>query len=299
MVETSLILCSDMPPPGQRQTTSSQSILVVDDEIELLRGMVAMLSRLGYKSVDAAYDGADAWEVLHKVKYSLVITDHKMPRITGLELIARMRAEGLSQPVILMSGTMPADELNRNPGLRVDAMLTKPFSFAELTTTIDRLLHATDSLVIGKMDVLSRAGEPTTALTRGRKCPAHRILVVDDDPSCRQLHIDLLISSGYRVEAANDGAAGWEALRSHDYDLVITDNHMPRMTGIEMLENLHLTGMTVPVIMATGQLPTEEFARKPWLKPEALLQKPVTDRDLLEAISNILETDVGKGEHQE
>jgi FixJ family two-component response regulator len=71
---------------------------------------------------------------------------------------------------------------------------------------------------------------------------------------------------------------------------------MPKMTGIGMLEYLHFSRMTIPVIMVTGQLPTEEFAQKPWLKPQALLQKPVTDRDLLETISHVLGTDGGKGE---
>jgi len=82
------------------------------------------------KKVDAACDAADAWEALHVVRYDLVITDHQMPRLTGLELILRMRSANMSQPVILMSGTMPLEELYRNPDLRVDARLAKPFTLA-------------------------------------------------------------------------------------------------------------------------------------------------------------------------
>src|SRR5580658_2130632 len=66
----------------------------------------------------------------------------------------------------------------------------------------------------------------------------HRILVVDDDGDTRQLSIDILVGCGYEVEAAKDGAAGWDALQAKSYDLVITDNLMPKMTGIEMLEKV-------------------------------------------------------------
>jgi CheY-like chemotaxis protein len=286
----------DTTKPSEGQPNLSQRILVVDDEVDLRKAMIQMLSLLGSKNVDAAYDGADAWEALHKTTYGLVITDHNMPRVTGLELITRMRAEGMAQPVILISGLVPTDELERHPGLRVDAVMQKPFMATELAATVKSLLSATGSPISANDNQPSPTGEPATAPRRGQKNVSTRILVVDDNHDSRQLQIDLLTSSGYEVESASDGAAGWEALRDHDYDLVITDNHMPKMTGVGMIENLHLSGMTIPVIMVTGQLPTEEFAQKPWLKPEAMLQKPVADRDLLETISHVLGTDGGEGE---
>jgi CheY-like chemotaxis protein len=288
----------DNVPPAQRRTNSSPRILVVDDEIHIRELLLKALGHLGYESIDTACDGADAWEALHKASYGLVITDHKMPRITGLELIDRMRSQGMLQPVILISGTTPTEELNRNPGLRVDAMLPKPFTVAMLSATIEKLLPATVSPAMAKGNQLSRTGEPPIALARGQKNSSRRILVVDDDRDSRQLKIDLLMSSGYQVEAANDGAAGWEALRTYDYDLVITDNHMPKMTGLEMIEKLNASCMAIPVIMATGNLPTDEFARNPGLKPEATLQKPFTNRDLLAAIKSILGPDDGKEDRQ-
>ena len=117
---------------------------------------------------------------------------------------------------------------------------------------------------------------------------SRRILVVDDDNDVRQLSVDVLIDSGYEVEAAKDGAAGWEALQTYDFDLVITDNKMPRMTGIDMLERLRAARMTVPVIMATSHLPTHEFVGKPWLRPDATLQRPFTNDDLLETVKRVL-----------
>jgi DNA-binding NtrC family response regulator len=126
---------------------------------------------------------------------------------------------------------------------------------------------------------------------------SRRILVVDDDDDIRQLSVDVLIDSGYEVEAAKDGVAGWEALQTDDFDLVITDNKMPRMSGIELLEKLRAARMTLPVIMATSHLPTDEFVSKPWLNPDATLQRPFTNDDLLETVKRVLRADDSYSAH--
>ena len=124
-----------------------------------------------------------------------------------------------------------------------------------------------------------------------------RILVVDDDHDVRQLSVDVLADSGYAVEAAIDGAAGWEALQVNRYDLVITDNKMPKMTGLEMIEKLRSAGMKVPVLMATGSLPIREFASKPWLYPDATLQRPFSNETLVGTVKKVLHRDDSYNAH--
>jgi CheY-like chemotaxis protein len=118
--------------------------------------------------------------------------------------------------------------------------------------------------------------------------PRPRILVVDDDSDIRQFTLDILTDSGYDADGANDGADGWDALQASNYDLVITDNKMPRMTGMEMIEKLRAAYMTLPVILATRYLPRYELTRKPWLEPDAILERPFSDADLLGAVKNFL-----------
>ena len=115
-----------------------------------------------------------------------------------------------------------------------------------------------------------------------------RILVVDDNHIVRQANLALLASAGYDVDGAKDGAEGWDALQVKHYDLVLTDNTMPRMTGIELIEKLRSSPQTVPVIMATGFLPIFELNRKPWLQPDAAMTVPFSNEDLLATIAKIL-----------
>ena len=115
-----------------------------------------------------------------------------------------------------------------------------------------------------------------------------RILVVDDDPPLRLLSAAVLVRAGYHVDAAEDGAAGWKALQAEEYDLLITDNSMPKVTGVELLKMLRSARMTIPVIMATGILPKDEFTRSPELQPSATLLKPFAVDALLEVVKNVL-----------
>jgi CheY-like chemotaxis protein len=117
------------------------------------------------------------------------------------------------------------------------------------------------------------------------------ILVVDDNNYLRRLCVNVLVNAGYEVTAAADGAAGWEELQLNHYDLIITDNKMPKMTGIEMLERMRAARMSLPVIMATGYLPALVFARQPWLQPDATLERPFSDDDLLETVTRVLHRD--------
>jgi DNA-binding response OmpR family regulator len=135
------------------------------------------------------------------------------------------------------------------------------------------------------------AGAPVQA----QATPLNRILLVDDDSGVRLLHAEVLMRSGYEVDAAEDGAAGWEALNADSYDLMITDNNMPKLTGVELLKKLRFARMALPVIMATGTLPTHEFARSPWLKPAATLLKPFTIEKLLGTVKDVLRAADGNG----
>jgi two-component system cell cycle sensor histidine kinase/response regulator CckA len=115
-----------------------------------------------------------------------------------------------------------------------------------------------------------------------------RILVVDDEISIRQFTTEMLTRSGYEVDSAADGAAGWEALQAKRYDLLITDNFMPKVTGIELVKKIHAGSMNLPVIMATAIFPQEEFQSHPWLESIPTLLKPFRGTELLSTVRKVL-----------
>ena len=79
-----------------------------------------------------------------------------------------------------------------------------------------------------------------------------RILLVDDDVSLLELYAGILICSSYNVDTAEDGAAAWKSLNDHSYDLLITDNQMPRVTGLELIKKLRSQEMAMSVMLGVG-----------------------------------------------
>ena len=139
-----------------------------------------------------------------------------------------------------------------------------------------------------KDNQIPQTAEPASETLQNQTNRPQRILVVDDEPLILHLNVNGLIAAGYQVDAAEDGTAAWDALQLNNYDLIITDNTMPRMTGIQMIEKMHIAGMVVPVIMASGILPKDELAQSPRLQPVATLPKPYTAVKLLEMVKRVL-----------
>jgi two-component system chemotaxis response regulator CheY len=136
-----------------------------------------------------------------------------------------------------------------------------------------------------------------TTATPGQSSPLHRILVVDDDISVRQLNAEVLVQSGYQVDAAADGAAAWEILNTDSYDLLITDHNMPRLTGLELLKKLRAARMGLPAILISGAMPTEELSRNPSLQLAAMLLKPFSPEELLGTVEKVLRAAEGAPSH--
>jgi DNA-binding response OmpR family regulator len=115
-----------------------------------------------------------------------------------------------------------------------------------------------------------------------------RILVVEDDLLNLQFNVAALSRFGYQTRTAEDGATAWKALQANGYDLLITDNNMPRVSGIELAKKVRSAHMTLPIIIASAGVPTRELDRNAWLQPVATLAKPYTRDELLRTVKKVL-----------
>jgi two-component system alkaline phosphatase synthesis response regulator PhoP len=110
-------------------------ILVVEDEEALAIGLQHALAREGYEVV-LARDGAAAQQALRDASHDLVLLDVMLPRKSGFEVLAQLRREGRSVPVVML--TSKNEEIDKVHGLDLgaDDYMTKPFSLAELLARV-------------------------------------------------------------------------------------------------------------------------------------------------------------------
>jgi two-component system response regulator HydG len=108
-------------------------ILVVEDDKALAHIIAIMLGGPAAKSASAV----SGWEALIKIgltarPFDVVITDHRMPRMTGLQLVQRLRAKNFGGKILVLSGHLSDEVIRAYEELKVDMMMTKPFDFDEL-----------------------------------------------------------------------------------------------------------------------------------------------------------------------
>jgi len=119
----------------------SPRVLIVDDEANMRRVLEIMLARRGYRTLAAA-DGLDAWEQLQEGGIDLVVTDLRMPRLDGIELLRRLRGAGLEVPLILMTAHGSLDSALEALRLGACDYLLRPFDVEALELAIDRVFAA-------------------------------------------------------------------------------------------------------------------------------------------------------------
>jgi two-component system response regulator AtoC len=120
-----------------------KQILVVDDEANLRRVLAAQLSRDGY-DVHTAEDGEAALAFLREHHIDLVITDLRMPKLDGMELLRAALQDSPERPVVMMTAHGTID--NGGRGLKLGAFdyVTKPFDQAEVRTIVKKALRTQD-----------------------------------------------------------------------------------------------------------------------------------------------------------
>jgi len=119
-------------------------ILLVDDNANGLKARNMVLEELGYGIVTAS-NGHDALERFAPQKFDLVVTDYKMPRMDGLELIVHLRKLAPELPIVLISGFVDSMGLNEE-NTQADAVIQKSANeVSHLSRAVARLLRQQSS----------------------------------------------------------------------------------------------------------------------------------------------------------
>jgi two-component system response regulator TctD len=137
-------------------------ILIVEDDALLARGLSASLRLAGF-AVDHEADGADAAAIALTEPYALVILDLGLPRLSGLDVLRRIRAEGSDVPVLILTARDAVADRVRGLDLGADDYLRKPFEPAELEARVRALVRRGE----GKRNPLLACGALTLDRSSG------------------------------------------------------------------------------------------------------------------------------------
>lgn len=150
-------------------------ILVVEDERLLSNAICRLLSDTGYFT-DAVFNGADAFYYVEKADYQLIVLDIMLPKMDGMEVLKKMRQNGINAPVLMLTAknTIPDKVDGLNAG--ADDYMTKPFHAKEFLARVNALTRRKGELIMHELTygdlhldlnaALLRCDENTVQLTK-------------------------------------------------------------------------------------------------------------------------------------
>ena len=245
----------------------AETILIVEDEATNRELLEAILTGSEYRVIRAE-SGAAALAIATAEPPDLILLDLVMPGMNGFEVCQRLKDDPRTAavPVIAVTalGTIQAKEWAFTRG--ADDFVTKPVEAEDLRARVQAMLKVRQIrqdldrtlAYLHELEAARHAKRRATLAGLAAEAPpqpppaAPSILLVDDEALTRDFYGALLTEHGFRVFTAGTGSEGLELARRHPVEAVILDIMMPGMSGLEVLERLHVRDPDLPVIILTA-----------------------------------------------
>jgi CheY-like chemotaxis protein len=246
-------------------------ILVVDDDAPTREMVVRHLQLAGFTATQAR-DGEDALLRMRVAKPALVILDLIMPGVDGFEVLRRMRADGTTTPVVVLTGKdlESSEEAELRNGLA--RIITKG------GLAVEQIVQQAKSLLLQQREV------------QNARLP--RVLYVEDSPQNRDI-VRRYLYGEFDVIEAEDGEHGLDRAARDAPDLVLMDLSLPRVDGWEATRRLKANPAlsAIPVIALSAHAGREDQLRARSAGCIEYLTKPVEREPLIAAIRRHLKGD--------
>jgi len=212
-------------------------ILIIDAQPEFSEVLQQTLTAYGHE-VLTARSGEEGLKSAQARKPAAILLDMKLPGMTGLDTLAKLRAGFPQVPLVIVAQDITVDEESRARELGVTEVLRKGLKLDTIMAAVNHTLRV--------------AGRPPQPTPVGKQAAPATILVVDDEVEIRELVGEFLQRRGYRIKTAATGEEGLALIRQSPPDLALLDIYMPGVSGVDMLREVSKSHPSVGVIMLTA-----------------------------------------------
>ncbi len=257
-------------------------ILIIEDHETNLELTVYLLQEFGYTPLTAR-DGEEGFAAIQRERPDLVFCDIQLPKLDGLELVRRVKAdpELRSIPMVALTALAMVGDREKTLEAGFDSYLSKPISPQAFVQHIEIYLHPQPASV----------PSPTTANPEIPEIKKGTVLVIDDLAANTKLIESLLEPFGYQVYSATGMTDAMAIARKFRPDLIISDVNMQEGSGYQLCEALKTDPRlkSIPVILVTATY-SDEASRKKGLALGAarFIFRPIDSLKLLGEIEDCL-----------
>ena len=191
-------------------------LLLVEDNPQLNKALTTLLKRNSYL-VDSASDGEEALICLDEYQYDVIILDIMLPKIDGLEVLRRVRKQGIQTPIILLTARSTIEDKITGLDLGADDYLPKPFSTEELLARIRALGRRKNAsieekkeitfgdLIINETNYTIKCGEKSASLSNKEMM----ILLLLVNNKGNVVSLDKITRSAWEIESYSTNENVW------------------------------------------------------------------------------------------
>jgi signal transduction histidine kinase/DNA-binding response OmpR family regulator len=244
--------------PKRPEVQDKLRILVVEDDNEVSRVLSMMLSRAGY-AIDVVANGTEALVRCHKGNYAAITLDLKLPDISGLEVIERLRAQlsTVNLPIVVVAAELDEGRRSAPPGLKGVHWLSKPIDQNQLLT----VLHSVSA----------------------RKHSHHpRVLHVEDDTDLHDA-VRSMAGEHFDFELATTMREARARVALERFDVVLLDLSMPNESGWDLLPAIRAQQPGARVVVLSASVIDTDAST---LVDAVLHKTNLSPRQLVDAMSN-------------
>jgi two-component system, sensor histidine kinase and response regulator len=275
-----------LPPPELKFL----HVLVVDDCEESRTIVTHYLESFGY-TVEVAESGKRALIMLENrekqgTPFNLVLIDWLMPGLDGLEVSKRIREKSSAAPPIIMMTAFGTDmERSEAEKIGIQGFLIKP---VYQSTLFNSIMDAFGKEKHKQMRPQSRF--TTDAKIYKRRLKGFRVLVVEDNPTNREIAVAILESAGIISDTAINGRDAVEKIFKNKYDAVLMDIQMPEMNGYQATRKIRsdLSLIDLPIIAMTAHAMRGDEEKCMASGMDGYVSKPVDQSRLFQLLWRLL-----------
>ena len=232
--------------------SSKPTVLIVDDEPEI--GSLLKLFLEDDFDVVTFTDPRHACDETGKKKYDMVVSDIKMPFLSGLDVVKHVKKVSPSTHVILITGHAQTEQDKTEAReLGAAGILFKPFGDpSKVVAYLNDVVNGGEAAkpttpAVKSSAVPTAAPSATTSASTGKPM----LMVIDDEPDLSEVLV-MLLSDDYDVKTFLNPLDAVAAIKSSPWKAVLTDLNMPQLAGKEVVAKIKAAAPQTPVIVMTG-----------------------------------------------
>ncbi len=269
---------------AMKKKKNKYHLLIVEDDSKLFKFYEELFNDYDVVMYEAS-NGLEAFDIIMKEKIDAFITDLRMPKMDGIELINKRKKEKINIPYALITGKAEESEVIRFLEIGQNKFFEKP-------------IDDVDNFMVTIIDLLKRGNkirEVNDITKKEKKLPSLKVLIAEDSEDNRLLMKAYLKNSNLDFVFAHDGLEAYQmfesALNEKPFELILMDIQMPVLDGYgatakirDLEDSLNLN--PIPIIAVTAYALKNEVEKCFHAGCNAHVAKPISKKKLIEVLTS-------------